>query len=205
MFFTSFGMTIQLRLAFLGDAGVGKTSMAKRLAGEDFTDEYRPTIGTGEFQIKFRVAQRPVILTVIDISGSGVPDAGILRRMDGAVLICDLTNPQSLQNIEEKWFPEFQQSRDEGNGQCFVAVIGNKHDVKNLRKISLDQLHMVAEKVGAPEPELTSARNDVNIEKEVRRWIRRVLEARGIRENEEEDDAFQIDETTALINSDKDT
>lgn len=100
-------MAIYLRLAFLGDTGVGKTAMAERLEGNDFIDEYRPTVGTGEFHVQFHIAQREVNLTVIDISGSETPDSGTLRRMDGAFLICDLTNPQSLQSLEEKWYPEF--------------------------------------------------------------------------------------------------
>lgn len=141
-------------------------------------------------------------MSIVDISGRNVPDAGTLRRTDGAFLVCDLTDLQSLQHLEETWLPEYRQASGRENDERPVAVIGNKVDAKGLRKIGLGELGEAAERMGAPEPELTSARSDVNIEKEVRRWARRALAARGIHESEEGDDTFQIDETSPLIDGD---
>jgi GTPase SAR1 family protein len=75
---------------------------------------------------------------------------------DAAVLVFDLTNPESLKNLE-KWRKEIQSSF----GSLTMFVVGNKSDLE--RKIPVEEGLKYAEEINATYFE-TSANTGINIE-----------------------------------------
>lgn len=67
------------------------------------------------------------------------------RGAVGALIVYDITNKISFQNLE-KWIKEIKNSSDEDD--IVLALIGNKSDLSHLRAISTEEGAQFAEKHG---------------------------------------------------------
>ena len=94
------------KVCLLGDFAVGKTSLVRRFVYNRFDDKYISTIGV---KVSRKVVAVPasgqvVELTMMlwDMSDSEELDAvrtSYLRGAAGAVLVCDLTRPETLERL----------------------------------------------------------------------------------------------------------
>jgi small GTP-binding protein len=97
---------ISKKVCLLGDYAVGKTSLVRRFVYNLFDDKYISTIGV---KVSRKVIAVPrgegiVELTMMlwDLAGSREFDrvrTGYLRGSAGAVVICDLTRPETLGSL----------------------------------------------------------------------------------------------------------
>ncbi len=151
--------TFMFKILLVGDQSVGKTSIVKKTTENKFSTEYKPTIGC-DFTVKqFEIGRNKVRLHFWDFGGS--TNFEHMRRelyvdADAAVLVFDLTNPESLKNLE-KWRKEIQSSF----GSLTMFVVGNKSDLE--RKIPVEEGLKYAKEINATYFE-TSANTGINIE-----------------------------------------
>ncbi|MCX6658706.1 MAG: GTP-binding protein, partial [Euryarchaeota archaeon] len=95
---------MKVKVCFIGDAGVGKTSLIKRYVLDVFDDRYIATIGTKVTKKIVDVdGQAKVMMLVWDIMGQkGFRE--LLREAyffgaHGAIAVCDLTNKETLEEL----------------------------------------------------------------------------------------------------------
>eukprot|EP00934_Nitzschia_sp_Nitz4_P003480 Nitzschia sp. Nitz4//scaffold94_size78252//33512//34540//NITZ4_005468-RA/size78252-processed-gene-0.99-mRNA-1//1//CDS//3329560380//3470//frame0 len=133
-----------LKIVILGDSGVGKTSLMNRYSTGTFTGQYKATIGA-DFLSKDNVivtdlyGQRTLVtLQIWDTAGQerfqslGV---GFYRGADACLLVYDITDPHSLDNLDH-WRKEFLEQVTGGALQGLgdastlfpFVVLGNKMD-----------------------------------------------------------------------------
>ena len=132
-----------LKIVILGDSGVGKTSLLGRYSTGKFTGQYKATIGA-DFLTKQNVvvtdqyAQRHLVtLQIWDTAGQerfqslGV---GFYRGADACLLVYDITDPHSLDNLDH-WRKEFLdqvggglQGLGDSSAVFPFVVLGNKMD-----------------------------------------------------------------------------
>ena len=152
--------TFMFKTILAGDKEVGKTSIVQKATENKFPKEYLPTIGC-DFAVKqFNIGKNKVRLHFWDFAGSA--DFEQMRKelyidADLAVLIFDLTNPESFRNLE-KWRQEILNSFGPLN---LIVVVGNKIDLE--RKIPLEECLKYSQEIKAPYFE-TSAKLGINIE-----------------------------------------
>ena len=98
--------TLSKKVCLLGDFAVGKTSLVRRFVYDLFDDKYTSTIGVKVSRKTVTVPHDDdvVELTVMlwDLAGSQEFDrvrASYLRGSAGAVLVCDLTRPETLDSL----------------------------------------------------------------------------------------------------------
>ncbi len=136
-----------LKIVILGDSGVGKTSLMNRFSTGKFTGQYKATIGA-DFLSKDNVivndnffGQRHLVtLQIWDTAGQerfqslGV---GFYRGADACLLVYDVTDPHSLDNLDH-WRKEFLdqvgggiQGLGDASTQFPFVVVGNKIDKVN--------------------------------------------------------------------------
>jgi small GTP-binding protein len=91
------------KVCLLGDFAVGKTSLVRRYVYDLFDDKYISTIGVKVSRKTVAVPTDSGIVTLAmmlwDLAGSEEFDrmrASYLRGASGAVLVCDLTRPETL-------------------------------------------------------------------------------------------------------------
>ena len=122
---------IQKKIALLGAAGVGKTSLVRRFVSSLFDDKYLSTIGVKVDKKAVKVDVQDVMLMIWDVAGAeehfSVPTSYV-RGAAGYILVADGTRPESFATAVD--IVE-QVGRDLGS-LPFVFVV-NKKDLAGWR------------------------------------------------------------------------
>lgn len=91
-------MAIAKKVMLLGDTGVGKTSLARRLVFDKFDADYKATLGVDIYRHFFRVGADDVELVIWDIDGDlaeSIFNHIYSRGAAGALILCDVARPES--------------------------------------------------------------------------------------------------------------
>jgi small GTP-binding protein len=121
------------KICFLGNSGVGKTTLIQRYLSGSFNESTRLTLGV-EFHVKDLIVDNDhVTLQIWDFGGEErfrfiLPS--YCRRANGAIFMYDITDPRSLLDIGE-WLKILWQNA----GQIPVLLVGTKKDLESERKI----------------------------------------------------------------------
>lgn len=127
-----------LNFVLCGDCGVGKSSLVQSLVYSDFQPRYDPTVST-EVQSTHMQAStgQNVQLQLWDTAGDEryrSLGAVFFRNADCCLLLCDLLNPKSLDNLET-WRSEFLALSSPAHPLDFpFAVISMKKDREKDRR-----------------------------------------------------------------------
>ena len=134
-----------LKMVVLGDVGVGKSNIIRRIMGQDF-QELEATVGV-EFtfididNIDKDNPQTKISIQIWDTSGAERYRAittSHIRNADGAYLVYDVTNQSSFDNIDF-WLEIIKKATDD----VVIYLVGNKADLTvddpNRRKITKQQ------------------------------------------------------------------
>ena len=115
------------KIGLLGDSRVGKSSIIQSYAGLPFSENYLSTIGSDKYQTQFILENKKNIkLIIYDTAGQERFRSIALnafKSMHGIVLVADLTNKDSFNNIE-MWIKNIQENLHD---PCLV-LFGNKAD-----------------------------------------------------------------------------
>jgi small GTP-binding protein len=154
---------MKVKVCFIGDAGVGKTSLIKRYVLDVFDDRYIATIGTKVTKKIVDVdGQVKVMMLVWDIMGQkGFRE--LLREAyffgaHGAIAVCDLTNKETLEELRY-WI----KALTDVAGDVPIVFAGNKVDLENDRVIKDEDFQELASKYKG-KAYLTSAKTGQNVE-----------------------------------------
>jgi small GTP-binding protein len=93
-----------LKIVFLGDSGVGKTTILGRYIHRNFEQFTQPTVGTMFFCKKLVKGDKTYELQIWDTAGqekfrSITPI--YFRDANGVILVCDVTNPSSFNSLRD--------------------------------------------------------------------------------------------------------
>ncbi len=123
---------ISIKLALLGDAGVGKTSLRRRWMGESFKESHLPTIGV-DFSVRIVSEENTKVeFQIWDMSGQELfrpVRERFLASSQAILYVYDVTNPLSLERIKY-WYQEAKSAIGEERFPHVCSVlIGNKIDL----------------------------------------------------------------------------
>jgi small GTP-binding protein len=164
---------LTLKVCFLGDSSVGKTSIIKRYVYDIFGDKYLMTMGT-------KVTKKKVVMDVPeydrtfnltfmlwdiigDIHFRGLLHHSYLFGAAGALIVCDMTREETLDGL-----PAWVESlHAEGNGKIPILIMANKSDIQDDAKFSEKDVEKFAGTYNSPYL-LTSAKTGNNVEEAFR-------------------------------------
>jgi small GTP-binding protein len=157
---------MKVKVCFIGDAGVGKTSLIKRFVLDVFDDRYIATIGTKVTKkivdVQGPNGQAKVMMLVWDIMGQkGFRE--LLREAyffgaHGAIAVCDMTNKETVEELRY-WI----KALTDVAGDVPIVFAANKSDLENERVVKEQDVKELAAKYKA-EAFLTSAKTGQNVE-----------------------------------------
>jgi small GTP-binding protein len=144
-------MTVQKKICLLGDIAVGKTSLVRRFVYDLFDETYLSTIGVKVSRKTQIIAQTDNIVEVHmmlwDLAGSqrfsGLRSS-YLRGAAGAVLVCDLTRPQTLDGLSG--YVDDLRTISPGS-QLIVAA--NKRDLTAQQRLNEGQIEQAVDQFDA--------------------------------------------------------
>jgi small GTP-binding protein len=137
---------LQKKVCLLGDFAVGKTSLVRRFVHDLFSEKYLTTVGVKVSLKKVAIPHdgKAVELTMMlwDLAGSEEFDqvrTGYLRGASGALLVCDLTRPESLASLSQ-----YANQLLSLNPGAQLVVAANKLDLNDQRRFSVAEVEEVA-------------------------------------------------------------
>lgn len=150
------------KLVFLGEQGVGKTSVITRFMYDTFDNNYQATIGIDFLSKTMYLEDRTVRLQLWDTAGqerfrSLIPS--YIRDSSGAIVVYDISSRNSFEQTS-KWI---QDVRAERGQEVVIVLVGNKTDVADdKRQVALEEAEAKAKEFDVLFVE-TSAKNGENI------------------------------------------
>jgi GTPase SAR1 family protein len=159
---------IYFRIIFIGDSRAGKSSIIRRYCANDFSEKYTATTNL-EFNSSIKICTYikdeieysiPIRLHIWDTGNGGVTNdhtggtfdstndniggcldyKNYLMNMDCIVVVLDVNEPQSLDNVKT-WYNNFTHLNDVANHKPIIFMVGNKIDARNenvIIKFDLD-------------------------------------------------------------------
>ena len=153
----------KLKLIVIGDSGVGKTNIIKRYISNTFTIDTKSTVGVEFFTKTFKINEDILKLEIWDTAGQERYKAitsAYYRGSRGALIVYDITRIETYNNVD-KWLTELKEKVE---GSFKLLLIGNKSDLKEERKMSIETALHKARQLNVPLME-TSAFDSTNIKK----------------------------------------
>ena len=152
-----------VKIGFLGDSTVGKTSVCKSFAGYEFSEEEIATIGSDRFEKKVTLKNGKEIKVIVrDTAGQERFRSAALKALigcQGIVLIFRVTEKKSFLNIEN-WYNDVQENFDNPS----VVIFGNMIDKnKEEWEVTSEEAKEFAKKMNLPYFE-TSAKTKQGID-----------------------------------------
>ena len=162
----------------LGEGGVGKTSIFKRLSKDNFREdiESSKTFDKGKYYIRYKNKNYKLILH--DTVGQEIYKSvskNYLRNPDGVLFVFDISNRESFNKLES-WYNLFM----EENENVVGLLIGNKCDLKH--EVSDEEAEKFANSHGLKYLE-TSARLDKKVRKAIAYLLELIIKAKLPKKN----------------------
>lgn len=189
-----------MKIIVLGDSGVGKTSLLVRYVKNQFSSGYKATIGADFLSHEVEVDNTLGTLQIWDTAGQerfqGLGNA-FFRGSDAFVLVYDVTNPKTFENLEHWRQAFFEQSGIPDSGDFPCVLLGNKVDRTEERVVSAKRADEWARQHQCPHFEV-SAKEATNVEKAFYELARIVLQ------NVKEDAIDEIPTETVTFKKEQD-
>lgn len=137
----------RFKIIVCGDITVGKTSIVMQFTDNAFRRSYMPTIGVNVCEKQIRYKDAKIEFLIWDIAGHSKFE--IMRKhfygdADGVLLVFDLTNPQSFQNIPY-WYQDVKKYL---KNDIHGIILGNKKDLLGEGKINEEEILKLANEIG---------------------------------------------------------
>lgn len=162
------------KLLLIGDSGVGKSSILSSFADDQFTESHISTIGV-DFKITTTSIDNSIVkLQIWDTAGQErfrTITTSYYRGAHGIIVVYDITDRESFDNIKS-WLEEIERY---GTSNTNIILIGNKSDLPDKRKVSVEEAESFAEVNEFTFIE-TSAKTNCNISKMFNNLSREIKE-----------------------------
>lgn len=167
----------KFKLVFLGDQGVGKTSIIKRFIFDNFDENNSATIGVDLISKNITVDGKTVRLNLWDTAGQErfrclIP--GYIRDSNVAIIVYDISKKESYTNMQG-WLTEVKSQRED---DVLIAIVGCKSDLEAKREVTLQEGQAFAEEHKALFTEV-SAKNGSNINQTFQQVVNQLLGVTG--------------------------
>ena len=152
---------INIKLILVGDSEVGKSTILLNYTENYFCEEMVATIGLENKVKTIDIRGLKAKLQIWDTAGQEKFSSltkGLFRNTDGILLVFDLTNNISFNNIK-KWINEVENNSDHKTKKILV---GNKVDMKDNIQVSKNDIDNLCKKKKIKYIEV-SGKNNTNV------------------------------------------
>lgn len=151
------------KLIIIGDTGVGKSCLMKRVMDNEFQEQHQVTIGVEFGSYGLKIDDKIIKLQIWDTAGqeSFKSVTRIFYRGANCVFLTyDITRDETFENLRS-WLKEIKQHAFE---DVRIYLIGNKSELESAREVSFDRAIEFARQNGIHKCFETSAKTGQNVE-----------------------------------------
>jgi len=148
------------KIVFMGESGVGKSSLATRIACDKFNTFTEATIGASYFGKIIEQGQKIYKFNIWDTAGQEKYSCLVplyYRNSDGALIVYDITN----RNSYRKAISSIDELRKKSSVSAII-IIGNKCDLNRKRRVTTEEAKEYCDTNNVIFME-TSAKDNINI------------------------------------------
>lgn len=150
---------IKFKVLIIGNSSVGKTSILHRHVDGKFSEEVPGTMGVDYRAITYERNKQRYDLQIWDTAGqerfSNITRA-YYRNADAALLVFDLSNPDSFAAVP-KWYRMLVDQSGKSSNDLVIILVGNKSDLDH--RVKLKDIQQLATSFGITSYIQTSAMN----------------------------------------------
>ena len=150
----------KLKIVVVGDSGVGKTNLIKRFITNEFSENFKATIGVEFMSKTYKINKHLFKIEIWDTAGQErykSITAVYYKGAKGGLIVYDTTDKNTFDNID-KWLTEI---KDKTTSDIKLMIVGNKIDLKEYRDVQNEEALEKAKTLGIPLME-TSALDATN-------------------------------------------
>jgi Ras-related protein Rab-6A len=167
----------KFKIVFLGDQGVGKTSIIKRFIFDNFDENNSATIGVDLISKNITVDNKTVRLNLWDTAGQErfrclIP--GYIRDSNVAIAVYDITRKDTFNSLQG-WINDVKSQRED---DVLLAIAGCKSDLDAKREVSTEEAKKFADEHKALFSEV-SAKTGSNISNMFQQVVNQLLGGLG--------------------------
>lgn len=144
---------LRYKVILIGDTAVGKTSILQRFINNKFKLEYNCTIGVDYWVKSLSLNNENIIdLQIWDTCGQErfrtvtrqyyKNTHGKIHLYSGCLLVFDLSKKETFSSLEV-WLED---TRNFGNHEMVMVIVGNKSDLTEMREVSRDEINQLVQK-----------------------------------------------------------
>ena len=178
------------KIIIIGDSGVGKSNILGRYLNKEFKHDTKSTVGVEFGSKQLKIEGVNIKLQIWDTAGEEryrAITSAYYKGSKGCFIVYDITSEVSFENVE-KWYEEIRKSAEK---EIFVILVGNKCDLENERKVSIEMGQNKAKNFNCPFFE-TSALNNTNIVNVFQNISENIYNRCKNDKNLEDDDDYEI-------------
>ena len=192
------------KILFLGDSGVGKSSLVIRGIKKTFDSSYNPTVGFDLLNYLVKINEKVLKLQIWDTCGQeefSMCNQSLFKNASMAIMVYSITNKKSYDNIK-KWVSRLKTLSKE---DTILFLVGNKSDLINQREVDF----LEAKNYGKKNFEFfieTSSKNGFNVDilfKKIPIYLFENILEKELNEKEESklEEYITDDQTSSLLDS----
>ena len=154
---------LNIKLILIGDSNVGKSTLLLNYTENQFSEEINATIGLENKVKTINIRGLQTKLQIWDTAGQEKYHSltkGFFRNTDGILLVFDLTNKESFNNIKT-WINEVENNSD---NKTKKLLVGNKIDMKDNIVVSNNDIDDLCKKKKIKYIEV-SGKENINVSK----------------------------------------
>mgnify|MGYP000432165125 CR=1 FL=1 len=129
---------LSLKLIFLGNQNVGKSSILSRFVQDKFEENYNATIGLDYHSKQLIVDKQNIRLVLYDTAGQEKFKSLLklyIRDSNIVIVVYDITNRESFTNLDY-WLEEIKELNKD---KLIIAIVGNKLDKEGERVVKTQE------------------------------------------------------------------
>ena len=145
-----FDYDLEVKLSFIGESAVGKTSLINQYIKQKFSSSYILTIGADQVsRIVTLKNGKKIKLNIWDTAGQErfrSVNAIFLKGSNMIIMVYDITNKESFEEMKNFWYKNIN---DNTSNNPVIGIAANKSDLYEKEEVNKDEGKKYADDINA--------------------------------------------------------
>ena len=136
---------ISIKVTMVGNVGVGKTCIVKRLVKNEYDESGKSTVGANYSKYELKLYNKKIFLDIWDTAGQEKfrsMGRHFYKNSNIVVIVYDITKKESFDDIKTFWYNNIKENAEKYK---VIGIVGNKYDLFDKEGIEIIDDNVVKE------------------------------------------------------------